>query len=127
MFSISEEIPINCLVKYFGPAKVLDKSRDGKCLLLGLEKDGDKIQTWGKIMISSSTNFSFGDIVLAAGDDINRIYVLGLIESPSNAENKLIAANGAYASIKKNNSEEKILVHSPRGNLIFEYDSISGK
>jgi hypothetical protein len=64
---------------------------------------------------------------LAAGDDINLIYVLGLLESSSNTENKLIAANGAYASIKKNNSEEKILVHSPQGDLIFEYDSLSGK
>ncbi|HVO74257.1 MAG TPA: DUF3540 domain-containing protein [Ignavibacteriaceae bacterium] len=127
MFSISEEVPFKQFVKYFGPAKVLDKSKDGKSLLLGIEYDGETLQTWGRAVISATGNFIYGDTVLAAGEE-GGVYILGLLESSSSrTEDKLIAANGAYVSLLKKEYIETILVHSKKGELIFEYDPNSGK
>ncbi len=128
MVSIFEDIPVKQLARYFGPAIVLDLNKEGTQALLGFEKGEEKIEAWGKIMLSFSQNLSFGDVVLAVGEEINEIYILGLLKSSASpTETRLTTADGSYAFIKKNNSEEKILINSRDGETIFEYDSLSGK
>jgi len=128
MISIVEYFPVKKITSYFGPARVLDLNKERTQALLGLEKGEEKIETWGKIMSSLLQNLSFGDIVLAAGEDVNEIYILGLLKSSvSRTEERLTTADGTYALIMKSNSEEKILINSKNGETIFEYDPAAAK
>lgn len=125
MIPILEEISQIRSTKFFGPAKVLDLNNEGTLALLGLEILGEKIETWGRIMMSFSQKISFGDTVLAAGEQINEIYIIGIINSLSVQSIK--ARDGTFVTLDKTQNAEKIQVFSKQNELIFEYDSCSGK
>ncbi|MGE5811869.1 MAG: DUF3540 domain-containing protein [Ignavibacteria bacterium] len=125
MIPILEEISQIRSTKFLGPAKVLDLNNEGTLALLGLEILGEKIETWGRIMMSFSQKISFGDTVLAAGEQINEIYIIGIINSLSGQPIK--ARDGTFVTLDKTQNAEKIQVFSKQNELIFEYDSCSGK
>jgi hypothetical protein len=126
MIPILEEISQTRSTKFFGPAKVLDLNNEGTFALLGLEIAGEKIETWGRIVMSFSQKISFGDTVLAAGEHINEVYIIGIINSLY-ADQLIKAGDGTSVTLDKTQNAEKIRVFSKQNELIFEYDSSSGK
>jgi hypothetical protein len=126
MISISDEIQTKLLAGYFGPAKVLDLNKDETYALLGIENGEEQIEAWGKITVSLPQELSFGDVVLAAGKDLDQIYIIGLLNSQSSGKKKIITENGSCVLIEKENASEKVRLFSAKNELIFEYEPSSG-
>ena len=130
MFTISEGISVMQKDRYFGPATVLDVNEDEGLVLLRIESMEKDIETWGRIAIPYACKLIYGETVLVAGDDINVVYIIGLLNSkPSEKSNEklLNLKNGTYASISGTGESEKFQLCSKSGELIFEYDPETGK
>ena len=130
MYSIDEETPVMQLSKYFGPAKVLSFDKNYKTAVIEIQTEEGEFKTLGKSAITNSSILVKDDIVLAAGDDTNNLYIIGIL-SHSNINNavvyKLVSNNGAYSIVNQNDNEEKIQVFDKNSDLIFEYDPYAGK
>ncbi|HSR16784.1 MAG TPA: hypothetical protein VLM39_01735, partial [Ignavibacteriaceae bacterium] len=127
MFSFTEDVSTNQFTKYFGSAIILDINERENLALLKFEKNEEDFEVWAKSAISYQHKLVYGDSVLAAGENADEIYIIGLLNSLSSNSNRLISSSGSYVVINKNPNEEKILINSKDGEMIFEYDTNSGK
>ena len=130
MLAISKDISVMQENRHFGPATVLDVDEDEGLVLLRIASMGTHIKTWGRLAIPYAHKFIFGETVLVAGEDINDVYVIGLLNSKPTEENNekgLTLRNGAYASVSGTTESEKFRLSSKSGELIFEYDPETGK
>lgn len=130
MHKISEDKSIMQNTKYFGPATVLDINGDEGLILLNIETIEKDFKTWGRVAVPHPHTIMTGESVLVAGEDINAVYIIGILNSkPANQSNKmrLTLNNGAYASVNKTPEAEKFQLCSKSGEMIFEYDPSTGK
>jgi hypothetical protein len=130
MFSFSEAQPIQIdnLTRYFGPAEIISFDENEKTAVIHLKNKEMEYNTFGTLAIPNCPVLSPGDLVLAAGNDINNLFIIGLIKSnQSNLRSeRLTLSNGVYAVSNKIGNEEKMQVCSKQGELLFEYDSKTG-
>ncbi len=117
MDKMIEEIAVMPIAKYFGAATILSYEDEQKTAVLQLKTDNGEFITLGKLVISNlSSPPTTGDIVLAAGNDINSLYIIGLI-NPYQSED----------TIEKVIVKEKpVQLINKKGELIFEYDPETG-
>lgn len=125
MFTVSDEMPVMQIAKYFGPATVIDFDEDKNLVLLKINGINGDAEAWSRLAIPYNHKFILGDEVLAAGEDINEMYVIGILNlSSKNAaeENKLSLENKSHTVKNKTGQSEKFKLHTESGELIFEYD-----
>ena len=126
MYTIYEDMPVMQITKYFGPAKVLSFDKKNKTAELYIETDEGKFESTGKLAIPNCPSLAEEDIILAAGEDVKNLFIIGIIEHFENNETenkKLELSNGIYAELDKYQEGEKIQVRSKEGDLLFEYDT----
>lgn len=72
-----------------------------------------------------------GDEALIIGTPDDQLYIVGVVAPPNpRAGTGLAAAGGAHATTNRQGEdadEERLRVYSPRNELLFEYDSASGR
>jgi len=107
-----EESAVMPAIKYFGAATVLSYEDDEKTAVIELKTETGKFNTLGKLAIPNLASLKTGDFVLAAGNDINSLYIIGLIShsGPDDTIEKVIVKDKPIQLINK------------KGELIFEYD-----
>lgn len=112
---------------YFGPASILDFC-DGKYRVKfssdDLKPEGNPV--WATPALSASDNLQWGDTVLLAGDDMTSLYIIGIINARAD-QKTLMLKDGTYAKTQINDESEKLSVFSKQGEMVFEYDSATGK
>jgi len=131
MLAIATQTSLLPQTKYFGPAQVLKFSEPDRLVLLRISDHlGDEFEVWAKSALSDNHAFQFGETVLAAGEDFNELYIIGLLDhtGPSKTEAKVLRMeDGTSAKIEKGLGTEKLQLNSKSGELIFEYDAKSEK
>ena len=131
MLSIATQTSLLPQTKYFGPAQVIKFSEPDRLVLLRINEHlDDEFEVWAKSALSVNHAFQFGETVLAAGEDFNELYIIGLLDQSgqSNTEAKiLMMEDGTSAKIDKTLDTEKLQLCTKSGELIFEYDAKSGK
>ena len=113
MFNLSEEISVKQLTKYLGSATVLSYDEEEKTTVLQIKNDEGEYNTFGKVAIPNCPVLMPGDNVLAAGNDINSLYIIGLLNHRESENNKT-------EKVTLNNKKLQVLTEN--GELIFEYD-----
>lgn len=113
--------------QYFGPATVLDCNDDEGLVLLSFKDD---LVIWGRSAIGDPHGIESGDSVLAAGDELNGIFVIGMIkkakpEAIHTAQLQL--KEGGHARVERTADSEAIQIFSSNGQLVFEYEPDAGK
>jgi len=141
IFSIAEQF------SYFGPAIVLEEENDLGQVRIRLDQNSlsqlhaqthtqpqSYLATVACLrtgLLSSQTN------VLVAGNEINNLYVIGLLGLPvlegdslktSTSVNKeLKTSSGASSRLYKTDKHETLAIYSNKNELVFEYDPSSQK
>lgn len=129
MHTIFENKLVMQKTKYFGPATVLDINEDEGLMLLNFDTIERDFKTWGRVAIPQPYNIAFGESVLVSGEDINEIYVIGVLKikpDDQSSQIRLTLSNGAYASVNKTLESDKFQLRSKSGEMIFEYDPSTG-
>lgn len=131
MLSIATQTSLLPQTKYFGPAQVLKFSEPDRSVLLQINYHfDDELEVWAKSALPVNHEFLYGETVLAAGEDIDHLYVIGLLDYlPAKKSNspKITLKNGVSAEVSDFSGYEKLQVCSEKGELIFEYNAKSGK
>ena len=65
--------------RYMGPAHVLEVDESGSYIFVRLERDFENAEIKARMAIPISCKLHPGDTVLAMGEDIDNIYVIGVI------------------------------------------------
>ncbi|MFC1852063.1 hypothetical protein ACFL27_17860, partial [candidate division CSSED10-310 bacterium] len=127
---VAEKIAFIPQTKYFGPARVLESNdQDGSVMVCIGSSDG-AIETWAVSALAYSTGLTEGDTVLVSGENLNELYIIGILNRNFNEDkekNQLVLKNGVRATLALHNQTEKLLVNSQSGEIIFEYDALTGK
>ncbi len=129
MSTASQDIPVIQQTRYFGPAEVLDVQEDKGLVLLQIEGTQED-ETWARLAIPYSSDIVRGEMVLAAGEDVHNLYIIGLLNNKTCAgtgEKQISTKDGASANVNAEGETEKLEVRSGSGEVIFEYDPEKGK
>ena len=133
MISLAEKPYAIPGIRYFGPARVIEKNDAEGLVRVRIDRfeDDDKvIISWARPAIPYSHKLRFGETVLVAGEHINDFYIIGVlgpIQPEKDSENCLIMKCGAQAKVTGQPDTEKLQVLSQQGELVFEYDATTGK
>lgn len=109
-------------VEQLGPARVLgvdEESGRVQILLPGSETG----PTWAQSAVVGPHRFEWGQTVLAAGREGGALYILGVLDRPAD----LRLRSGVRAEREETPESETLRVFSERGEMMFEYDSATGK
>ena len=117
--------------KYMGPAIVLEiDESNGLVLLQVQDKLFDATEVWAESALPIKHEFTLGESILAISEDYEKYYIIGIlgnnIKSKSDAK-VLTLQDGASAKLDNKFDTEKLHFNSKSGELIFEYDTKSGK
>ncbi len=113
MESLFQEPNFLQISKYFGPADVLSYDEEEKTAAIKIKASGEEYNTLGKLAIPNCCILLKGDIVLAAGNDINNLFIIGIVERIKNEET-------AIENITL--SDKPAQIFSSRGELLFKHD-----
>jgi len=130
MLTMKENHPWMTATRYFGPAAVLETDELHDRILLSLEIDSEMTEVWAQIAIPAPLKLEQGNKVLAMGEDLDEIYVIGVLQSaPKELEKKhsLKLRGGTRAQISGLPDEQIIQIYSKKRELLFEYDEKNGK
>ena len=129
MNTVYDEITLKQQTGFFGPAKVLSFDKKYKTALLQIQNDEEEINTLAKLAVPNCPALIPEDTVLAAGNDINNLFIIGILSHPDfndSAKDKLTTKDGAYVYLNRNNNDEKINVCNRNGEIVFEYEPNTG-
>lgn len=130
MLTISENHPWMTTTRYFGPAGVLEVEESGKQILLSIEIDSQVRELWAQMAVPTPYRLVPGDSVLVMGEDVDELYVIGILESSQKEvelKKSLDLSGGTRAQIIDSLDEQSIRVYSKKSELLFEYDEKEGK
>ena len=120
-------------VQYLGPGRVLEHDgAEGRVQVL-LEPAHTGVQAhraWAQLAIPYPFKPKWGDTLLVAGEDPERYYVIGVLNTQGRGlepERAVVLGNGARAVVDGPPQGEKLRVFSKEGGLVFEYDADTGK
>ncbi|MFC1889793.1 DUF3540 domain-containing protein [Thermodesulfobacteriota bacterium] len=130
MFQAAQQQPSMTKTRYFGPARILEINKPEGTVLLRMEGAEKNRKVWGRLAIPFSHEFKLGETVLAAGEEIEDLYVIGLLDAgvaAGTSGGELQLTSGVKAVAAGTPEAETLQVFSESGELIFEYDPESGK
>ncbi len=120
--------------RYFGPAQVIAINPFEGLVQVRICRsnesgDGEE-EKWAQLALSSSCECKEGDRVLVAGEDLNDFYIIGVL--CSGVQEKVVPKtcrlnSGAGVAASEDANSEKVQAFSPVGDLLFEYDPLTGK
>ena len=116
--------------RYMGPAQVLDIDDSGTYIYLRLEREFTAETIKARLAIPQPCILYPGDTVLAMGEDIENIFVIGVINQGTRMKadsHRIMLENGTHAEVFCNHKKQAIQVFSHKRELLFEYDEKNGK
>ena len=111
--------------RYMGPAHVLDVDDSGSYIFVRLERDFENAEIKARMAIPISCKLHPEDTVLAMGEDIDNIYVIGVINQITknkSANNRIMLDDGTHAEAFCDQARQSLQVFSNKRELLFEYD-----
>ena len=123
MPNVAELFPLVTGTRYFGPAKVLETDESDRLVRVCSEGLPGKHETWARVAIPFEERLVAGDEALVAGEDIENLYVIGLLtkKGPSASPyQRLTLADGTCAAIDGSSESPTLRVFSKRNELLFE-------
>jgi len=130
MYQQSNVVPMLGSLHYLGPAIVL-KNENSKtsCVTVEWSNGHAPIVATANIAITRDKPITRNTTVLVAGNSVNEMYVIGLLNVPSiadKAEKQIVqTTQGAFARVNKTKATETLSVYSNKKELLFEYDAIN--
>lgn len=125
MFDMTEEASTALANTYCGPAEILEDVTETGAARVRLVQSLDAPEGWARIALPGDYALKPGDTVLVTGDAPDNLYVIGILSARSAAPDaapRLRSRTGAYAELAAAPDNETLRVHSPTGQLLFEYD-----
>jgi hypothetical protein len=125
MQSAAEKVKWIPRTRYFGPAKVLEIDDTERRIRLRLTGDCPGTDVWAVSAIAGQSNLRPGDTVLAAGEDLGDLYVIGALNQGAKAdgpEKTIALGKGTRAAVEGEPGKQTLKVFSPKRELIFAYD-----
>jgi hypothetical protein len=116
--------------RYLGPAQVLDLDETENRVLLNLTGLPEGNMAWAQVALAGSHELAPGDTVLAVGNDLVDLYIIGLMnrkEKSAGALKKIALSGGTYATTTGPPQTQKLQIFSKRNELLFEYDEETNK
>jgi hypothetical protein len=116
--------------RYLGPAQVLDLDETENRVLLNLTGLPEGNMAWAQVALAGSHELAPGDTVLAVGNDLVDLYIIGLMnrkEKSAGALKKIALSGGTYATTTGPSQDQKLQIFSKRNELLFEYDEEKNK
>ena len=129
MNTVYDETTVKQRTGFFGPAKVLSFDKKYKTALLQIQNDEEEFNTLAKLAVPNCPALIPEDTVLAAGNDINNLFIIGILSHPDYndpTKDKLTTKDGAYVYLHRNNNDEKINVCNRNGEIVLEYEPKTG-
>jgi hypothetical protein len=131
MNSIATALPLISETSCFDPARVIEDERDDGTVRVRMDKPGPVSIISAHVALPRNAPLAAGDRVLIARDSSQELYVIGRIgpfrpvpQSPTFIQTN----NGACALLANTEKHtDRVLVYSPRKELVFEYDPIGEK
>ena len=130
MLSMSENYSWITETRYLGPAHVLEIEGSNNRVCLGLEVNSEINEVWAQLAIPTPCQLSAGDKVLAMGNNIDELYIIGILDRVSEeapVEKTLHLSGGSRAQVSGPADEQSIQIYSKKRELLFEYDEKKGK
>lgn len=130
MSNIAKLYPQTMKTNYFGAAKVVETNQSDGILRVRVALPQKNTMGWARLAIAGIDVLQIEDEVLIAGEDINHLYVIGILSLKKRSDvvlKKQEIGNGAYTVTDKSSTTPMLRVFSKRNELIFEYDPISEK
>ena len=113
-----------------GPAAILETDESQKRILLSFEIDSEMSEVWAQIAIPTPIKLTAGDKVLAMGEDLDDLYVIGVLESTpkdTGEEKSLNLQGGTRAQVSGPADKQTIQILSKNREFLFQYDEKTGK
>ncbi len=126
MSNLAEKYPWMRETRYLGQARVLDVDEKEGRALVQLNAAAGNDQTWAAIAISVSHELAPGDTVLAAGENFDEMYIIGLLKTADDSPKTITLTGGTRAEASGNPGEQTMKVFSAKQELLFEYDEAAG-
>ncbi len=130
MLNIAEKVTQGVRTRYFGAAEVVGASEKEGILQVRLTEYKCNIEVLARIAVSLIHTLGEGDEVLVAGDDINKLYIIGVLTNkvqPVKECRRINICDGAYSEIDNSSKTPVLQVFSKRKELLIEYDPGSEK
>jgi len=126
MSNLAEKYPWERETRYLGQARVVDvDEKEGRALVL-LSAAAGKIKTWAAMAIAGTHELTPGDTVLAAGEDFDEMYIIGLIKTAQSPPRTITLSGGTSAEASGKPGGQTMKVFSAKKELLFEYDEAAG-
>jgi len=125
MSNFAENYPWMIETRYLGPAQVLGIDNSGNRVRLRLGGALEDAETWARVAISGSAEFNPGDTALVIGEDMNDLYVIGILsqkQKKTMLTKKITLDGGTYAEVKNTPDTQALQIRSKKQELLFEYD-----
>ncbi|MCI5223474.1 MAG: DUF3540 domain-containing protein [Candidatus Electrothrix sp. AR4] len=104
-------------------AEVISFDREGRTAKIHIDSLPLAEEIDAALALPYDIDLSCGDKVLIAGEDIYRIYIIGVLSTKESAT--IHSTNGAYARL--DNDRASLQIFSPHDELIIEYDTANNK
>ena len=118
---------------YLGPARVLETDPAQDYVKVYVEGFKGNQENWAIKALSSECSLKSGDEVLVVSENIDEIYIIGVLNQKKPAicamkpQNQIVLPDGAVAKLKEYHGKPKLNLYSKRNELIFEYDPEKGQ
>ncbi len=127
MSNLAEKYPWMRESRYLGEARVLEVDDNEGRVLVQLRAAAGNTRTWATIAIAPPHELTPGDTVLAAGEDTDELYIIGVLKTAALPPRTITLSGGSRAETSGKPGEQSMKVFSPRQELLFEYDEATGK
>ena len=125
MSNTAKVFPLISKSTYFGLAEVRETTEDDGSVYLRLVDLSGQPVVRARLAIPNDQELVSGDEALVAGEDLENLYVIGLLtqkRTPTITSKRLTLANGACAAIEGSPESQILRIFSKRKELLFEYD-----
>lgn len=132
MINVTELYPKEKSASYLGPAKVIKPDVNKGIIRVRLMAHQEENEVSARIAVPFINSLEEGDEVLVTGDVFGDLYVIGLLASIKDLNNRtgpemLEIGNGAYVLVDETSASPALKLFSKRNELLIEYDSQSEK
>lgn len=123
MTNLERLTPLQEVNRYFFEAIVVRQDEEENKALLQFDHSRNFEQAWAQIALAKGT-IENGARVLTVGDVCDGFYVIGLLEKEKSKEKDAVLSfqNGTYATIKKQDSHERLCVYNIDNTMELSYD-----
>jgi len=127
MSNLAEKYPWRRENRYLGEARVVQTDDNSSRTMVRLSAAAVNAEVWALMAIAGAPRLAPGDTVLVAGEDLEDMYIIGLIKTASLPPQTIALSGGTSAEASGNPGEQTMKVFSAKKELLFEYDEVAGK